>query len=154
MFKESGWSSRFLTLVISLVLIVPMLLESEATAAGGSFSVIVNPVNPIESLSRKQLSDLIMKKVSKWENGQRAQPVDLTAGNPTRGRFSQAILGKSVGAMKAYWQQQIFSGRGVPPPELRSDADVIAFVASRQWAIGYVSQDADTSKVKVIKLRD
>jgi len=31
--------------------------------------------------------------------------------------FSKSVHGKSVGAVRAFWQQQIFSGRDVPPPE-------------------------------------
>ena len=48
-------------------------------------------------------------------------------------------LGRSVSAVRAYWQQQIFSGRNVPPVERPSDAEVLTFVKEHPNAIGYVS---------------
>ena len=78
------------------------------------------------------------------------EPVDLKIGNPVRGKFSYAVHKKTVAAMKAYWQQQIFSGRGVPPPEKSSDAGVVDYVRSRSGAIGYVSPRADIGRVRVV----
>ena len=46
-----------------------------------------------------------------------------------------------------------FSGRGVPPPQLDSDEAVLRYVRARRGAIGYVSQAAATSGVKVIGVR-
>jgi hypothetical protein len=44
-----------------------------------------------------------------------------------------------VGAVRAFWQQQIFSGRDVPPPELASDKEVMEFVKQHAGAVGYMS---------------
>ena len=59
-----------------------------------------------------------------------------------------------MSSVENYWQQQIFSGRGSPPPIKASDQEVLAFVAANPGAIGYVSADADTSAVKTITLKD
>ena len=40
--------------------------------------------------------------------------------------------------VKAYWQQMIFSGREVPPPEKASAKDVVAFVSANRGGVGYV----------------
>ena len=69
-------------------------------------------------------------------------PVDLSESAPAREAFSTAVHHKPVKAVRAYWQQQIFSGRDVPPPEKTSDEQVIAFVRATPGAIGYVSAAA------------
>ena len=58
-----------------------------------------------------------------------------------------------ISAIESYWRQQIYSGRGVPPPVKATDADVVAFVAANPGGIGYVSAAADTAGVKVVEIR-
>jgi hypothetical protein len=55
-----------------------------------------------------------------------------------------------VAAIKAYWQQRIFSGRGVPPPELGTDAHVVAYVLKYDGAVGYVSAAAELEGTRVV----
>ncbi len=55
--------------------------------------------------------------------------------------------------MRSYWQQVIFSGRGLPPPELPDDAVVVAYVLSHRGAIAYVSGDAVVRSAKVLAVR-
>jgi hypothetical protein len=44
-----------------------------------------------------------------------------------------------VNAIASYWQQQIFAGKDVPPPEQATEADVLAFVRDNAGAVGYVA---------------
>jgi ABC-type phosphate transport system substrate-binding protein len=117
------------------------------------FRVITHPNNPFGSVSREFVADAFLKKASRWQDGEAIQPVDLRADAPVRRSFSDSVLKRSVSAVKIYWQQRIFSGRGVPPPELDSDQAVIAYVASRRGGIGYVSEGAKLESVKVCNLR-
>ena len=68
--------------------------------------------------------------------------MDQPEGSPVREAFTKAVLRKSVSAVKSYWQQQIFSGRAVPPTERPSDTEVLNFVRSNPAAIGYVSSSS------------
>jgi hypothetical protein len=79
--------------------------------------------------------------------------VDLRPGDPARRNFSEIVLKRSVGAVRSYWQQRIFSGRDVPPPELDSETSVVAYVAKFPGAIGYVSGGAKLSGVAELGLR-
>jgi ABC-type phosphate transport system substrate-binding protein len=110
-----------------------------ATTRRSAFIVIVNEQNTAPAVSRVVVSRFFLKKVARWDNGSTVLPVDLPATSPTRDAFSREVLSKSVSAIKAYWQQQIFSGRDVPPPEKRDDASVLEFVQSNATAIAYVS---------------
>jgi hypothetical protein len=65
---------------------------------------------------------------------------------------------KSVGlshmsSVRQYWQQEIFSGRGTPPPVRASDLEVAEYVAANPGAIGYVAADAEVKDVKVVQIR-
>jgi hypothetical protein len=63
------------------------------------------------------------------------------------------VHGKSVTAIKTYWQQQVFSGRDVPPVERPGDAEVVAYVRENVNAIGYVSAGAPLARgVKAVTI--
>ena len=133
---------------ILLALLVSLSWHAAASAAG--YKVIVNSSNGTSSLAKKDLSQLFMKKTPKWSDGTPVVAVDQTEKASVRERFTQEVHGKSVAAVKSYWQQQIFSGREVPPVEKSSDAQVVAFVKQNAGAIGYVGESADTAGVKVV----
>ena len=78
---------------------------------------------------------------------------DLSQENDVRDKFAQDVQKKTPDAIGAYWRKQIFSGRGIPPIEKSSDAEVIAYIKNNPNAIGYVSTSAKTSGVKVVELK-
>jgi hypothetical protein len=55
--------------------------------------------------------------------------------------------------VKNYWQQRIFSGRDLPPPELDSDEAVVSYVLSHRGALGYVSGAAKLDKAKPVAVQ-
>ena len=128
-------------------------LRARDAQAGEAFVVVVHPDNPHPSVSRTFLAQAFLKKTSRWEDGEGIYPVDRGAGAPVRRAFSEEVLSRSVAAVRSYWQQRIFSGRGVPPPEVASDEAVVAFVRRRRGAVGYVSPGAALQGVKVLQVR-
>ncbi|NKE72182.1 hypothetical protein [Candidatus Manganitrophus noduliformans] len=139
--------------IVLLALVMRLLMIGAASAQEtASFKIVVNPSNGISSLTKEQISDLFLKKVTQWENGRKALPVDQVTASTIREKFSKEIHEKSVTAINSYWRQKIFSGRDVPPPEKSSDADVLAYVAENADAVGYVSANAPVDKVKVLKI--
>ncbi|MFN2397581.1 MAG: TonB family protein [Gemmatimonadaceae bacterium] len=114
------------------------------------FKIVVHASNPVHALKKEQVSKLFLKKVTEWDGGQTVAAVDLTENSALREHFSKSVIGKPVAAVKAYWQQQIFSGREVPPPEKPSDSQVLAYVRSNPNAIGYVS--AATPLIEGVKV--
>jgi ABC-type phosphate transport system substrate-binding protein len=129
-----------------------MLAPAAAKAENATFCLIVNAGNPISTLTRMQASRLLLKKVTRWENGKPVEPADLAEGAPAREALSHALHRRGTAAIKSYWQQQIFSGTDVPPPEFASDAEVVAYVKMRPGGIGYVSSLPTESGVKVVRL--
>ena len=122
------------------------VLSSPLAAQAQDFTVIVNASNPVSSLPMDDVAKLFLKKTVAWESGKPAAPVELPAAAKAREAFARTVLNKSIAQVKSYWQQQIFSGRDVPPPEKQTESDVVAFVRSNPGAIGYVSKGADIGR--------
>ncbi|NUO64259.1 MAG: hypothetical protein HOQ11_12270 [Gemmatimonadaceae bacterium] len=142
--------SRLLVLLAG----VAMLIGRPAAAQNNRFVLVVNAGNPTASLPTKDVSRIFRKDVTRWPDGSAIQPVELPAEAPARAEFTQRVHGKPVQAMVAFWQQQIFSGRAVPPLERKSDADVVEYVRSHPGAIGYVTAGTTLpSEVKAIAVQ-
>jgi len=124
-----------------------------APPAPAVFRVIVAPGNPVDGVDRRFLLEAFLRKTTTWPDGRPLRPVDQPADSPTRRRFSDDALRRPVSAVKEYWLQAIFSGRGVPPPEVDSDDQVVKFVLQTAGAIGYVSADASLGGAKVVPVR-
>jgi len=134
-------------------LLVLLAFSRVATSADSQVLVIVNAKNPVTRANREVVTDLFLKKRTRWSDDLAAQPVDLVQKSETRGSFSRAVLGRDVASVRRYWAKLVFSGRGVPPPELPSDADVIKYVSEHAGGIGYVSSASGVTGVKVIEVK-
>jgi len=117
------------------------------------FRILVHPDNPAVALSRDFMTDVFLKRTTRWPDGETAHPVDQRASAGVRESFSEGVLRRSVSAVKRYWQQRIFSGRDLPPPELESDEAVVAYVLKHRGAIGYVSSGAKLGRAKAVSLQ-
>lgn len=143
-----------LAIVVAAVLgasggVRPAAADAESAAA---YVVIVHASNPAERLERRFVSDAFLKKRVRWSDDKVIRPVDRGPRAAIRARFSRVVLGRSVEAVRRYWSQRVFSGSGVPPPELDSDDAILRYVASTPGAIGYVSSDAALAEVKIVTL--
>ena len=126
---------------------------AESAPALGGFQIIVNPANPVTSVERRFLPDAFLKKVTRWPNEELIRPADLDTASPVRRRFSEQVLRRSVAAVKSYWQQLVFSGRDVPPPELDTDWQMVRYVLKYPGAIGYITPGANLDGVKILTVR-
>lgn len=141
-----------LALALAALALVP---APEAAAPG--YKVVVASTNPVTAIDRGELAKVFLRNVTRWKDGREMAPVDQSGRSEVRTEFTRDVLEKAgmsrISAVESYWQQQIYSGRGVPPPVKASDAEVVAFVVANPGAIGYVSAAADTTGVKVVDVR-
>lgn len=117
-----------------------------------AYQVIVHPSNTIPSVRRTFLADAFLKKITRWPDERVIRPADLAVTSVARVRFSSDVLGRSVDAVKAYWQRRIFSGQAVPPPEFAKDAEVVSYVLEHPSAVGYISTAVDVRGVRVVPI--
>lgn len=132
---------RIITL-LTIALVASLLTSRLPAQQPQTFRVVVSSSNPLASLTRAQVSQLFLKKVTRWDHGGKVLPVDQLEKSATREAFSVRIHGRDVRAIKSYWQVQLFSGIATPPPELSTDAEVLSYVRSNANAIAYVSRNA------------
>jgi hypothetical protein len=130
-----------------------LAVTTQAAQSTSGYQVITHPKNPTSSVSREFLSDVFLKRVTRWDSSERTAPVDLRLDSPVRAAFSRSVLNRSIAAVRSYWTQRIFSGRDVPPPELDSDEAVARFVAGHPGAVGYVSAGPVPAGVKPLEVR-
>ena len=143
-------TARLVALAIAVFTAIVALPTAHSASA---YRVIVHPQNAVTSLDRSFVADAFLKKTTRWPNGEPIRPVDLVAHAPARGSFTHDVLRRSVAAVKSYWQQQIFSGRDIPPPELDSGAAVREYVLKHRGAVGYVAGDVDVGAAKIVTVR-
>ena len=134
--------------------LVLLLMAGVAVAEELPFRVVVHASNPVVSMTRAELSAIYMKRTRSWRDGTEILPINQPAASRLRERFSRAVHGKSVAYVTRYWQRLIFSGRAVPPREVRTDAAVLEFVRRNVEAVGYVDARTPLSDgVKAIAVR-
>jgi ABC-type phosphate transport system substrate-binding protein len=135
-------------LIVALTVLSAALVPAGEAQAQQQFVVVVNAANPTSELSRSDVSNAFLKKTSGLV------AVDLDKGSAVRDAFSRSVHGRPVAAILAHWQQQIFSGRSVPPAERSSDADVLTFVRDNANAIGYVAMGTTVGPgVKAVQVK-
>jgi ABC-type phosphate transport system substrate-binding protein len=118
-----------------------------------AYQVIVHPNNPTSSIDRDLLARLFLRKITRWPDGRSVFPADLPSSAAVRESFTEQILGRSIAAVRAYWQQAIFSGRDVPPPELPSEQAVVDYVLGNEGAIAYVSRGTNIRNARVLTVK-
>src|SRR5512147_115615 len=104
-------------MLVALVLASSLRLEAQEA----SFRVITHPDNPTTTLTRDEASRLFLRKTLTWKDGAKARPVDLGEKSQTRSSFTKEIHGKPMSSVKAYWINQLFTGRLDPPLEVQTD---------------------------------
>jgi ABC-type phosphate transport system substrate-binding protein len=138
--------------ILALLFAAALLAPSRA-ASPPAYHVIAHPNNSTTAVEKRFIADAFLKRVTRWGHDEQIRPVDQGPDSPARRRFSEEVLDRSVEAVKSYWQQQIFAGRDVPPPELDSDGEVLKYVLKHEGAIGYVSGGANVKGVRILTVK-
>ena len=138
-----------LTALLSLLLLHPVSAAA-VTTGSDSFLVVVHPQNPVDFLTRSQVSDIFLGKIDAWDHGGEIDLVVPDNRSDLSCAFAEAIHDRSIDSVQRYWTRQVTSGRLQPPEQKETEAEVLARVASSTSAVGYVSTAADVSSVKVL----
>lgn len=129
-----------------LLAVVAVLMSC---AAWSGVAVVVHPGNT-NTMSEDDISRIFLGKKKAFPDGSDAIPVDQADGSANRSAFVSTVLKKNDQQIKAYWAQLLFTGKGTPPKEVGSSADVKKLIAQNPSLIGYIdSADVDAS-VKVV----
>lgn len=133
----------FSKLAIALTLLV-------SSVAFADMVVVVSAKNANYGLDKIDIEQIYLGKKSVFPDGTRAVPVDQNEDSAVRAAFNDKVLNKTSGQLKAYWSRLIFTGKGTPPKEVGTDADVVKQVADDPSLVGYVNASAVNASVKVV----
>jgi ABC-type phosphate transport system substrate-binding protein len=147
-----------LSLVLALVSFLLSAPPPAASDAGPAYVLVVSSAHPSGAVKRRELARIFLKKSTRWEDGTAALPVDQSAAAVVRSSFTHDVMRTEglgqLSSVVGYWQQQLFSGAGAPPPIKGSDAEVVAFVAANKGAVGYVTTAAELTGVRILKISE
>ena len=129
------------------ILSVTVLMISLAVAAGPAFAeivIIVNPANPATRMFPSQASQFFLGGSVLFT------PVEQPENSAIRAEFYKKVLEKEPAQVQAIWSKITFTGKGKPPKEMKSTAEVKKAVSENPSAIGYIEKSAVDDTVKVI----
>ncbi len=127
-----------------------MAVPQKTVASENAVQVIVHPDLNADDISIDDLRNIFLRRKTLWPNGVQISPMAQHPNSPARHYFDKHIFNRSPMALRAYWNQQIFSGRQLPPPERLNDKEVIDFVSATPGAIGYILMITDPGTTHVV----
>jgi ABC-type phosphate transport system substrate-binding protein len=129
-----------------------ILLALCALPARAQIVVIANPTLKAMDISSADLHDVFTGTASTLKDGSHVTPVLLRAG-VVNDSFLTLYVGKSDSAFRANWRSLLFSGQGVMPRTLDSEAAVVDYVAHNPGAIGYIAKTTPHEGVKTLSVK-
>ena len=129
-------------------------LWAAAAYAEPDITVIANSNNEMGTLTRKQIADIYMGRITSLPNGSIPLPLDYQGDSAVRSHFYQSITGKNMAQINAYWARLSFTGQGNPPRRLADKAAILQVVGKNPGAVGYVDNvapDANVTPVMILK---
>ena len=118
-----------------------------------AFVLIVNPDIKVDAVDRAFVANAYLKKSDEWPDGKVVLPIDLDEHFPVRAVFTREVLHKTRSQLRSYWDQQIFSGKGTPPPQASTTKAVVQYVLSHPGAIGYIPAGDSPGDARVVPIR-
>ena len=138
-------------LKIALPVLLLLAMVSALAVATSGVKVIANPSVKPQSISADDLKRVFLGVSRSLADGSRVQPV-LAKSGPAHEAFIKSYLGKSDAALQTYYRCLVFTGKGLMPKTVNSDAEMVEYVAKTTGAIGYVSAGADSKGVKTLQV--
>ena len=136
----------------TIVLIAMFLVLTAGAAFAAEYALVVNPGNPVGTLSKQVGKDIFLGRKSAWDNGSRVT-IYAQSGASFHSLVVKNVTGKNAGQFDLFWKKALFTGQGIPPTNLSGDAAVKQAVAGNPGAVCYISADAVDSSVKVLEIR-
>lgn len=120
---------------ITLLAAALLGLSVPARAADDTLVVVANAA--LRGLDAEALKRIYTGRMIELD-GQALRPVNLPPGQAVRKRFLTAVLQQEEDDYLAYWTVRRYVGKGAPPRELPTAAEVVNYVRATPGAIGYL----------------
>jgi ABC-type phosphate transport system substrate-binding protein len=135
-----------------LPLLFGLLALASFVRAPAQVVVIANSSVAATTISKAELRDIFTGTTTSLRNGAQVTPVLLKQG-AVNDEFLRVYIGKSDTGFRAGWRSILFSGQGVMPKTLDSEAVVVEYVSHTPGAIGYIGNTTPHEGVKILSVR-
>ncbi len=139
---------RMSRLIIPIIVIILFLSNTIFAAA----LIIANNSVVQSSINKDDIKLVFLGKKKKWDDGKKIRVVALREGN-THEEILKLYVNKTPSKFKSYWKMVIVSGTGRPPKFLKSEAELVKYVAEKEGAIGYISENTSLEGCKILSIK-
>jgi ABC-type phosphate transport system substrate-binding protein len=136
---------------ILLAALIFLARRSLTAASGSSVVVVANASITVSAISQDEVREVFLGSRQSLSNGSKVTPV-LLKGGPVHEAFLKSYLGKSTEGFRTWWLRYIFTGQGLLPKTLASEADLIDYVSRTEGALGYAAPASVRGNVKCIRV--
>lgn len=131
------------------IMITLLSMAAINMASAMDVAVIVSAKSPVTTLTREQVEQLFLGKVSSFPGGSVAIPLDQVEGSDVRNDFYDKAINKSPSQLKAYWSKLVFTGKAQPPKEIQA-GEIKKLISTNPNAISYIPKSEVDGSVKVV----
>ncbi|MCB0330186.1 MAG: hypothetical protein KDD70_10990 [Bdellovibrionales bacterium] len=154
-FRSNRSGRRGISEVVIYLLLTIQLVIVPVTALG-EMVVVVNPKNPIDKISMKDLQRVFRGTQKRWESGESIEPLlPPSGGNAMNYLVSDVLSLPSEGDLMRMYLQLVFR-QVIPraPAQITSSTQAVWIVSSKPSAITIASSDdkLDPKHVKVVPI--
>ncbi len=143
---------RRIRILCFLGMVVCVLLNGTSVVSAGEILMIAHSGVAAESLERAVISEIYLGTRTRWDDDEKIRVVMLKKG-ATHEQFVQDVVRTTPAKLRKLWKKVVFTGAGTPPKILKTEADLIEFVAETEGAIGYIDAATPHEGVKVISIQ-
>ena len=122
------------------------------TSAYADIIIVANNSVPPEMIKKSELKDIFLGNTIKWEDKTKINIV-IQKKSDAHNEFVKSITNKSASQFRNYWKKMVFTGKGSAPKSFAKNAELLAYIAKTDGAIGYIAADVKPEGVKVIKVQ-
>jgi ABC-type phosphate transport system substrate-binding protein len=136
-----------------LGILLIFLFTDTPPARAAEILVIAHSSVPVERLEREAVAEIYLGTRTKWDDGAKIRVVMLKEGT-THETFVRDIVKTTPAKLRDVWKKVVFTGTGTPPKIVKTEADLVTFVAETRGAIGYIGAATPHEEVNVISLQE
>jgi len=125
------------TLLFAILIFLTPATHSESQTLSANWLVVMSAKSGVQSLTQRQVMGLFLGR-SKYLDGDKVTPLDHPLESELRARFYQALTGKNISDIDAYWARLRYSGRATPPLPVESSEQIIQLLSTETGIIAYL----------------
>ena len=144
---------RFFIAYPALLLIMIAVMAPSASQA--EVIIIVNSNLKVTQLEKKDVQDIFLDKKITWPDDKETEiKFVLISDADFHKEFVKDYTRKSTAQFKRYWNNMVFTGKGMMPKNIDSVDALIQYVSQTDGAIGYISPGEPIEGVEVLEIKE